>query len=140
MSSTDFVASDNRLIMRNTMIAAVVTLGLNLALYFIGDAAGWIPDELPERAEQFGLPALILSTVVPILVGGVVLVILVHTTNHPVLMFCLIASVAFIATLVAPLSIAGASTAFRTFLVSLHLVTVVVGTALLVRNVADEPE
>jgi peptidoglycan/LPS O-acetylase OafA/YrhL len=140
MSSTDFVASDKRLIMQNTMIAAAVTLALNLTLYFIGDAAGWIPDELPERAEQFGIPALILSTVVPILIGGVVLAILVRTTNHPVLMFCLIASVAFIATLVAPLSIAGASTTFRTFLVALHLVTVVVGTVLLVRNVEDEPE
>lgn len=140
MNSTSFVASDNRLVMRNTVTAAVVTLVLNLALYFIGDAAGWIPDELPERAEQFGIPALILYTVIPIIASGLVLTILVHTTNHPVILFCLIASVAFIATLVAPLSIAGASMAFRVFLVALHIVTVVVGTALLVRNVADEPE
>ena len=140
MSSTGFVASDNRLVMRNTVTAAVVTLVLNLALYVIGDAVGWIPDDLPERVEQFGIPALILYTVIPIIAGGLVLTILVHTTNHPVILFCLIASVAFIATLVAPLSIAGASMAFRVFLVALHFVTVVVGTALLVRDVADEPE
>lgn len=140
MSSTDFIASDNRLIVRNTITAAIVTLLLNLALYFIGDAAGWIPDELPERAEGFGVLTVILYTVIPIVAGGLVLDFLVHKSNHPVILFCLIASVAFIATLVAPLSIAGASSTFRTFLVVLHLVTVVVGTVLLVRNVAEEPE
>lgn len=140
MSSTDFIASDNRLIVRNTITAMVVTLVLNLALYFLGDVAGWIPDELPERAEGFGVLTIILYTVIPIVAGGVVLTILVHKSNHPVILFSLIASVAFIATLVAPLSIAGASRTFRTFLVVLHLVTVVVGTMLLVRNVAEEPE
>ena len=140
MSSTDFVASDNRLVMRNTIIAAFTTVALNLVLYFIGEAAGWIPDTLPERADNFGIPAIIASTLIPVVGGGILLLILIHTTHHPVLMFCLISSVVFIATLVAPLSVAGASTSFRTFLVALHLITVIVGVTLLIRNVADEPE
>lgn len=140
MDTTNFVASDNRLILRNTVVAAIVTVVLNLVVYFIGDAAGWIPDDLPARADNFGIPAIIASTLIPIVGGGILLTILVHTTTHPVLMFSLISSVVFIATLVAPLSVAGASTSFRTFLVALHLITVVVGVALLTRGVADEPE
>lgn len=140
MDSTDFIASDNRLIMRNTVIAAIATVVLNLLVYAIGNMAGWIPDDLPSRADNFGIPAIIASTLIPVVGGGILLTILIHTTHHPVLMFCLISSVVFIATLVAPLSVAGASTSFRAFLVSLHLITVVVGVALLIRGVADEPE
>jgi|GEM_PF-2717595 len=140
MSSTNFVASGSSLIVRNTAMAAITALVLNLAMYVIGDQAGWIPDKLPARADAFGVPAIILSTLIPIIAGGVVLTLLVHNTSHPVLMFCLIASVVFIATLVAPLSVAGASVSFRVFLVSLHVITAVVGTGLLIRGVADEPE
>ena len=140
MDSTGFVASDNRLVMRNTVIAAITTVVLNLVVYFIGEAAGWIPDQLPERADNFGIPAILVSTLVPVIAGGIVLTLLIHITTHPVLMFCLIASVVFIGTLVAPLSVAGSSTSFATFLVVLHVITVVVGVALLIRNVADEPE
>lgn len=140
MNSTDFVASANGLIVRNAVTAAAVTLVLNLVLYVIGDRAGWIPDDLPERAEQFGVLTVILYTLIPIIAGGVVLFFLVHTTSHPVLMFCLIASIVFIATLVAPLSIAGVSWTFRSFLVAMHVITVVIGTAFLVRGVADAPE
>jgi hypothetical protein len=140
MDSTGFVASDNRLVMRNTIIAAITTIVLNLVVYFIGDAAGWIPDDLPERADNFGIPAIIVSTLIPIIGGGIVLTLLIHTTTHPVLMFCLISSVVFIATLAAPLSVAGSHRSFATFLVALHVITVVVGVALLIRNVADEPE
>jgi hypothetical protein len=140
MDSTGFIASENKLIMRNTIIAAITTVVLNLVMYFIGDAAGWIPDTLPERAENFGIPAVIASTVIPVIAGGIVLTLLIHMTNHPVLLFCLIASVVFIATLAAPLSVAGSSRSFATFLVMLHVITVVVGVALLTRNVADEPE
>lgn len=140
MDTTNFVASENSLIVRNTVIAAITALVLNLILYTIGEQAGWIPDNLPSRAEAFGLPALIASTLIPIVGGGILLTILIHVSHHPVLMFCLISSVVFIATLVAPLSVAGASTSFRLFLVSLHLVTVIVGVTLLIRGVADEPE
>lgn len=138
--SSGFVASENRLIVRNTITAVIVTVVLNLVVYFIGDLAGWIPDDLPGRAEQFNIPALIASTVVPIILGGLVLMLLIRITAHPVIMFCLIAAIAFIITLVAPLTVAGASTSFRAFLVSLHVITVVVGTALLLRGVADAPE
>lgn len=140
MSSTDFVASRNSLVMRNTIIAAIVTVVLNLVVYFIGDRAGWIPDELPGTAETFGIPAIIISTLIPIIGGGVVLTLLIHATTHPVRMFCMIAAVVFIVTLVGPLSVAGASTSFRSFLVILHVITAAVGIVLLIRDVAEEPQ
>lgn len=139
-SSTLGTPTERSVIWRNAGIAIVVTLVLNVVLYFIGDAAGWIPDDLPERAEQFGLPAVIIYTVVPLLAGALLLSLLVRWTSHPVIMFSLIAAVVFIASLFAPLSVAGASTSFRTLLVAMHIVVAVIGTAILLRGVWDEPE
>lgn len=139
-SSTLGTPTERSVIWRNAGLAIVVTLILNVALYFIGDAAGWIPDDLPERAEQFGLPAVIGYTIVPLLAGALLLSFLVRLTSHPVIMFSLIAAVVFIASLFAPLSIAGVSTSFRTLLVAMHVVVAVIGTAILLRGVWDEPE
>jgi uncharacterized membrane protein YeaQ/YmgE (transglycosylase-associated protein family) len=139
-SSTLGTPTERSVIWRNAGIAIVVTLVLNVVLYFIGDAVGWIPDDLPERAEQFGLPAVIIYTVVPLLAGALLLSLLVRWTSHPVIMFSLIAAVIFIASLFAPLSVAGASTSFRTLLVAMHIVVAVIGTAILLRGVWDEPE
>jgi hypothetical protein len=127
-------------IFRNTAIAAGVTLVINLVIHFIADAAGWIPDDLPERADNYGIPAIIIYTLIPIVAGGILLSFLVGWTSHPVIMFSLIAAVTFIASLFAPLSIAGASTSFRTTLVVMHVVTAVIGTYLLLQGVYDEPE
>jgi uncharacterized membrane protein YeaQ/YmgE (transglycosylase-associated protein family) len=127
-------------IFRNTGIAAVVTLAINLVLHFVGEAAGWIPDELPERASNYGLISVILYTLLPIIAGGVLLSLLVSWTSHPVIMFSLIAAVVFIASLFAPLSIAGASVSFRSLLVAMHVFTAVVGTFILLQGVYDEPE
>jgi uncharacterized membrane protein YeaQ/YmgE (transglycosylase-associated protein family) len=127
-------------IARNTLYAVFTVLVLNLVVYFVSDAAGWIPENLPERAEDFGLMPVILYSVIPLLLGGGLLALLCRLTNHPVIMFALIAAVVFIASLVAPLSLAGASTSFKLVLVAMHVITAVVGTAVLLWNVADEPE
>ena len=140
MNTTQFAPSGTRIVMRNMVMALIATVVLNLVVYFIGESAGWIPDSLPSGAETFGIPAIIASTVGPIVLGGVLLAILVHTTTHPVRMFALIAAVVFIATLFAPLSVAGASTAFRSFLVALHVITALVGTILLIWGIEDEEQ
>lgn len=140
MNSTEFAPSGTGVVMRNMVTALIATVVLNLIVYVIGDAAGWIPDPLPADAETFGIPAIIFSTIIPVVLGGVLLSILVHTTTHPVRMFTMIAAVVFIATLFAPLSVAGASTSFRMFLVALHIITAVVGTVLLIRGVEDEEQ
>jgi len=127
-------------IMRNTVVAAIVTVVLNLILYFIADAAGWIPDDLTGTAENFGIPAIIVTTIVPIVLGGILLSLLIKWTNHPVLMFSLIAAVTFIASLSAPLTVAGASTSFKIVLVVMHVITAGLGTVILLRGVDDEPE
>ena len=127
-------------IMRNTVAAAIVTVVLNLILYFIADAAGWIPDDLTGTAENFGIPAIIVTTIVPIVLGGILLSLLIKWTNHPVLMFSLIAAVTFIASLSAPLTVAGASTSFKIVLVVMHVITAGLGTVILLRGVDDEPE
>jgi peptidoglycan/LPS O-acetylase OafA/YrhL len=127
-------------IVRNTGIAALVTTVLNLVVYFIADAAGWIPDNLTGNAANFGVVAIIISTIIPIVLGGVLLMLLISWTNHPVIMFSLIAAVAFIASLSAPLSIGEASTSFKSVLVLMHVITAGLGTAILLRGVDDEPE
>lgn len=139
-SSPLFNQTERSTVLRNTVVAVITTLVINVALYFIADAAGWIPETLPERADQFGLPAVIMYTVLPLIAGGILLSFLVMWTNHPVIMFALIAAVVFIASLFAPLSIAGASTSFRMVLIAMHLVAAILGTFLLLRNVDDEPE
>lgn len=127
-------------IVRNTGIAAVTTVVLNLVVYFIADAAGWIPDDLTGNAESFGPVAIMVSTIVPIVLGGILLMLLISWTSHPVIMFSLIAAVTFIASLSAPLTIAGASATFKTVLIVMHVITAGVGTFLLLRGVDDEPE
>jgi uncharacterized membrane protein YeaQ/YmgE (transglycosylase-associated protein family) len=139
-SSTLGTPTERSVIWRNAVVAIVVTLVLNVVLYFVADAAGWIPDDLPERAEQFGLPAVIMYTIVPLLGAALLLSLLVRWTSHPVIMYSLIAAVVFIASLFAPLSIAGASTSFRTVLVLMHIIVAVIGSVILLRNVYDEPE
>ena len=127
-------------IVRNTFSAIVVVLVLNLVLYFIADSAGWIPDTLPESAEAFGLGAVMLYSIIPLVLGGVLLALLCRWTTHPVIMFALIAAVVFIASLAAPLTLAGATTSFKLVLVAMHVITAVIGTVILLWNVADEPE
>lgn len=127
-------------IARNTFYAIITVLVLNLVTYFVSDAAGWIPEELPESAEAFGIVPVILYSIIPLLLGGVLLALLCRWTSHPVLMFALIAAVVFIASLAAPLTLAGASTSFKMVLVAMHVITAAVGTAILLWNVADEPE
>ena len=127
-------------IARNTLYAIVTVLVLNLVVYFVSDAAGWIPETLPESAEPFGLVSIVLYSIIPLVLGGVLLALLCRWTTHPVIMFALIAAVVFIASLVAPLTLAGASTSFKLVLVSMHVITAVIGTAILLWNVADEPE
>lgn len=139
-SSSLYTQTERSTIWRNTAIAVITTIVVNLVIYFVADAAGWIPETLPENAEQFGIPAIILYTALPLLAGGVLLSFLVMWTTHPVIMFALIAAVVFIASLFAPLSIAGAETSFRAVLVAMHVVAAVLGTFLLLRNVDDEPE
>jgi hypothetical protein len=127
-------------IMRNTGIAAVVTVVLNLIVYFIADAAGWIPDHRTGNAENFGIPAIIVSTIIPIVLGGILLSLLISWTSHPVIMFSLIAAVTFIASLSAPLTVSGADASFKAVLVSMHVITAGLGTVILLRGVDDEPE
>jgi peptidoglycan/LPS O-acetylase OafA/YrhL len=127
-------------VMRNTAIAAITTVVLNLVLYVIADAAGWIPENLTGTAENFGPVAIIVSTVLPIILGGILLAVLINRTNHPVLMFSLIAAVTFIASLSAPLTVSGASMSFKAVLVTMHVITAGLGTILLLRGVDDEPE
>lgn len=138
--SSTYTPAEQSHVLRNTGIALIATVVINLVVYFIADAAGWIPEQLPERAEGFGIPAIIIYTVVPIVAGGVLLSILIRVSTHPVVLFCLIAAVVFIASLFAPLLLAGAAVSFRTVLVVIHVLTAVVGTYLLVRGVNDEPD
>lgn len=127
-------------VLRSTIIAIAVTVVLNLALYFVADAAGWIPEELTGTAESFGPLAIILSTTIPLVLGGILLTLLIKWTNHPVLMFALIAAVTFIASLSAPLTVSGADASFKTVLVLMHVLTAGLGTVILLRGVDDEPE
>jgi uncharacterized membrane protein YeaQ/YmgE (transglycosylase-associated protein family) len=127
-------------IMRNTGIAAVTTVVLNLIVYFIADAAGWIPDKLTGNAENFGVPAIIITTIIPIVLGGILLSLLISWTNHPVIMFSLIAAVTFIASLSAPLTVSEADTSFKAVMVLMHVITAGLGTVILLRGVDDEPE
>src|SRR5690606_41828078 len=77
-SSTLGTPTERSVIWRNAVVAIVVTLVLNVVLYFVADAAGWIPEHLPERAEQFGLPAVIIYTIVPLQGDALLLILPVH--------------------------------------------------------------
>lgn len=132
-------ADGRGMILRNTGIAVIAATVLNVVLYFIGQAAGWVPDPLPESAGTFSLMTVIISTAVPLAIAGGLLMILNDRTRNPLRIFVMIAAIVFIMSLFAPLTVAGTTVAFRMLLVAMHVVAAVIGVGLLIRGVR-EPE
>lgn len=126
-------AYDRSTIARNTGLAIVIAVIANLALYLIARAADWIPEDLPDGAEQFGLFSIVLATALPIAVGGVIFALVNEWTRDPLRMFFLISSIGFIISLLAPLTLPATSTGFRVLLVLMHIVAAVIAIAIIPR-------
>lgn len=87
-------------------IAAVVSALINVVLYFIGSAAGIMDNSVgvpsPSGVEPITVIPVIISSIIPTLLAGVVLALLNRFTNNPLRIYGIITIVLFVVTLANP--------------------------------------
>lgn len=110
-------------IWRMTAIMAGVSLVLNIILFFVGTAAGWIPDDMPEATEMFSLVSVILASVIPVFIFGALMVFLANHAPRASRLFTMILLVVLIVAVMIPLVLQDVPTSFQFTLVAMHIVT-----------------
>lgn len=118
-----FGTTDSGEIWRQTFMMAGVSLVVNLALYFIGTAAGWIPDDMPASTETFGLVSVILASVIPVLLFGVLMNYLGQHAPRASRLFTIILLVVLIIAVMVPFTLQDIDDSFRYLLLAMHIVT-----------------
>lgn len=111
------------IIWRYTIIATIVSFGINLMLYVVGRAADWIPDEMPRATETFSLISVILASVIPVLLFGALMVYLANHAPRASRLFTIVVTVVLIIAVVVPMTLPDIEQSFRFLLVSMHIVT-----------------
>lgn len=108
---------------RVTLIAAIASVVINVILYFVGRSAGWIPDDMPESTELFSLVSVILASVVPVLLFGLLMAYLVQHAPRASRLFTIILLVVLIIAVVVPFSLRDIESSFQFTLLAMHIVT-----------------
>ncbi len=115
--------TDPAIIWRYTAILTGVSLVLNLILYFIGTAADWIPENLPDSAATFGLVSVILASVIPVVLFGALMVYLANHAPRASRLFTIILLVVLVLAVMFPFVLQDIDQSFRFLLVAMHIVT-----------------
>lgn len=110
-------------IWRYTAIAAAVSLIVNTVIYFIGSAADWIPDEIPDSTRSFGLVSVIIVSILPVVLAGGLKVILTRNAPQATQLFIMIVVIVALIAVVLPFLLNNIDTSFRLTLVAMHVVT-----------------
>lgn len=110
-------------IWRWTFILTAVSLGLNLIIYFVADSAGWIPDDMPSSTQTFGLVSVILASVIPVLLFGVLMAYLAQHAPRASRLFTIILLVVLILAVMVPLTLQDIDQSFQFTLIAMHIVT-----------------
>lgn len=114
---------DPKIIWKMTGTLALVSLGLNLVLFFIGSAADWIPEEMPASTEAFSLVSVVLASVIPVIVFGALMVYLANHAPRASRLFTIILTVVLVLAVMIPLVLQDIDTSFRFLLIAMHIVT-----------------
>jgi len=124
-------------LLRATPIAAVLAAIANAIVYAVARAADTLPSDVlvdtPGGKQSIGLLAVISATVLPIILGGILLALLARFTRAQRRIFVITATIVTILSLISPLTIADAPGEMKATLVAMHIVAAVVGVGALLR-------
>lgn len=128
---------DGRRLLWATPLAAVVAAALNALIFLIGRAGGTLTDDvgltINGQTQPLTLGPVIGSTIVPILVAGVLLALLGRFARRPIRVFTIVAAVVFVLSLATPFTLPGADLAYRATLLLMHVMAAAVAVGLLTR-------
>lgn len=108
---------------RYTFIMTGVSLVLNMILYFIGTAAGWIPDDMPASTEAFSMVSVILMSIIPVLLFGALMVFIANNAPRASRLFTIILLVVLIISVMIPFTLQDIESSFQFTLLAMHIVT-----------------
>lgn len=114
---------DDAAVWRWTGIAAAVSLGINVVLYFVGRQQDWIPDDMPSSTNGFSLVSVILASVIPVIIFGALMVYLGNHAPRASRLFEIILLVVLILAVMVPFTLQGLEDSFEFLLVAMHIVT-----------------
>lgn len=119
---------------QNTATMTIVSLVVNVVLFFIGRAAGWIPEDMPQSTETFSLVSVIAASVVPVVILGAIMVYLGTHVPRATRLFTMILMIVVVIAIVVPWILQDIDNSFRVLLTAMHLVTAACALAL-IRNI-----
>lgn len=115
--------TDTAAVWRFTFLMAGVSLVLNVILFFVGRAADWIPDDMPDSTQTFSLVSVVLASVIPVLLFGALMAYLGKHAPRASRLFTIIVLVVLILAVVVPMTLPDLENSFRFLLVAMHIVT-----------------
>lgn len=115
--------TDTAAVWRSTFLMAGVSLVLNVILFFVGRAADWIPDDMPDSTQTFSLVSVVLASVIPVLLFGALMAYLGKHAPRASRLFTIIVLVVLILAVVVPMTLPDLENSFRFLLVAMHIVT-----------------
>ena len=120
--------------------AIFIAIVANVVIYLIARAVDAIPDDLPDEAGTFGIPAIVTVCVITLAVATVALGLFDRLSRDPVRNFTILAAIVLFTSLQAPRGIEGAPGSMVATLLVMHLVTAVIAWLVLTRlSRADGP-
>ncbi len=122
---------DTRKLLTVAPLAGLVAAAINAVLFYIGTATGAIPADLiiPNAGQPLTIGPVIIASVVPVIVAGLLLALLNRFTKRPLRIFNVIAVVLLVLSFTSPFSIPNVPVGM---IIILNLMHVVVAGAVLV--------
>ena len=114
-------------------VAIVAAITANVVIYLLARAVGAIPDDLPADAEQLGIPAIVIVSILTISVATLALALFARFSAHPIQNFRILSIIVFITSVSAPTGIEDASIGLVVSLLIMHVVTAVIAVLVLSR-------
>jgi magnesium-transporting ATPase (P-type) len=116
-------STSSSVVWRWTAMAATFSLVVNITIYFIGVAAGWIPEDMPASTEAFSLVSVALLSVIPVFLFGALMVFLANKAPRASRLFAIILLVVLILSVLLPFLLRDIEPSFRFTLIAMHIVT-----------------
>lgn len=110
-------------IWKSTLTLALVSLVLNLILFFVGTGVGWVPEDMPASTEAFSLVSVIVFSVLPVALFGALMVYLANHAPRASRLFTIILTVVLIIAVMVPITLRDIDASFRFVLIAMHIVT-----------------
>jgi hypothetical protein len=111
-------------LLRAAPLAAIIAAAVNAAIYLMGKATGKIPDDIliPNANQPLTLVPILVASVLPCLVAGVVMAMIARLTENPFKVFGILTLVILLLSVYTPFAIPNAPMAMIVMLLLMHVV------------------